>query len=193
MKPIILASDSPRRSDLLGECGIKFTRVSHRYDESAQDYIHPCSYVKKLALGKAESVAGLDEYSDSLVLGVDTIVVHKGTILGKPASRSEAEQYIRRLSGKKHKVLTGIALVHKKKGICRVKAAVSQVTFEKIDPNFMQFYLDNNHWVGYAGGYAIQGIFSLVIKKIKGSYTNIVGLPVELLYKQLKKIRYFIF
>ena len=108
--------------------------------------------------------------------------------MGKPKDKNEAENNIRMLSGNTHEVISGISIVNRKKNIKLIEHSVSKVTFSKLDDKFIQYYLDNNLYIGYAGGYAIQGIFGLVVKKIEGSYTNIVGLPMEKLYAMLNRL-----
>ncbi len=92
------------------------------------------------------------------------------------------------MSGKMHKVLSGLAIVDTHRKISSVDYSETRVYFNDLSEDFIKYYLDNNHFEGYAGGYAIQGIFSLVVNKIIGSYTNVVGLPMELLYKNLNKL-----
>jgi septum formation protein len=190
---IILASGSPRRKELLSSCGIKFKPVEHTFDESSVKISDPVKLAMKLAQGKARSIAEKRSYSDEFVLGVDTIVAVKNKVLGKPDSSEEAESFINLLSGKTHRVISGISLIHTGRSIEITRYSVSYVKFRPIDPDFIKFYLDNDHWKGYAGGYAIQSIFGLVAEKIKGSYSNIVGLPVDVLYSMLKEVNYSIF
>ena len=187
---LILASSSPRRIELLQNCRIPFDVVEHNFNEDSINVKNPIKFAKLLAKGKAVSIANLSEYNNDYVLGVDTIVVIKNKILGKPGDKKEAKTFIRMLSNNKHRVISGISLINKSKSIFKVKHSVSYVKFMQIDEKFIKFYLDNNLWEGYAGGYAIQGIFSLVINNINGSYTNIVGLPVDVLYKILKDINF---
>lgn len=193
MNDIILASSSPRRIELLQSCFINFECVNHSFNEKSISFKNPKILAEQIALGKALSVACKKEYCEKYVIGVDTIVVYKNKILGKPENKAEAQDFIKMLSGKQHRVISGIALINIDKDIRIVKNAVSKVIFNEISDDFFKFFLDNNHWLGYAGGYAIQGIFSLVIKKIIGSYTNIVGLPMEVLYMMLKKAEYMLF
>lgn len=184
---LILASSSPRRIELLTECKIPFEVVNHEFDEDSIKIKNPVRLVEELSRGKAESIAIKKEYYKKSVLGVDTIVVYQKRILGKPKSKKEAEEFIRLLSNKTHRVISGIALVNKEKSINIVKHSISFVKFAKISKEFIKYYLDNNLWEGYAGGYAIQeSFFNLVVEKIKGSYSNIVGLPVNVLYNMLK-------
>ncbi len=187
---IVLASCSPRRADLLNAAGIKFITAKHNVSEENVISLKAEKLAEKLALMKVRSISDMKEYENELILGVDTTVVYNGTILDKPADRDEAERNIRRLSGKTHKVITGLALISKNARVCIVDRSITTVSFQKLNNDFIKYYLDNNHFQGYAGGYAIQGIFSLVVKKINGSYSGIVGLPMEILYKHLYKINF---
>ncbi len=187
---LLLASASPRRMDLLTECKIPFDSVNHEFDEDSADEKNPVRLSEILASGKAHSIAGKAVYHDKLVLGVDTIVAHNNEVLGKPENAAEAERFIRLLSGKTHRVISGISLVNRSNSINITRHSVSRVSFIKFNEKFIKYYLDNNLWPGYAGGYAIQGIFGMFAGKIKGSYSNIVGLPVDVLYKMLKDINF---
>ncbi len=192
-KYLILASKSPRRKELLKSVGIKFKAIDHKYDENTADKSDAILYVENAALGKALSIGNLPKYNDKFILGVDTVVVCGDKILGKPKSVEEADANIRDMSGKWHSVVSGIYLVNSSLSVNFTQSVLSKVRFKDFSEEFIKFYLDNNHWKGYAGGYAIQGIFALTVDKIEGSYTNIVGLPLETLYDMLKTIKYDIF
>lgn len=185
---LILASSSPRRKELLKNCNIKFKTVSHTFDENSVKIKNMVKLVKEIAYGKAKSIADKDAYKDQYVLGVDTIVVLGRNILGKPKDRDEAEKFVRALSGKKHKVISGISLINNERSVEITKYSISYVEITKINEQTIKYYLDNDFWKGYAGGYAIQSFFGLLVKKIKGSYSNIVGLPVNLLNSMLEKV-----
>jgi len=187
---LILASSSPRRIELLKNCHIKFETVKHGFDEDSVKIKNPVKLAKALAYEKANSIACLDKYKDEYVLGVDTIVAYKNHILGKPKDKYEANKFINLISNKMHKVITGFCIININKNINIIKSVTSNVYFIKFPQNFIKYYLDNNLWSGYAGGYAIQSIFSMFAKKIKGSYSNIVGLPVDILYEELQKINF---
>lgn len=186
---LILASESPRRKELLSSAFINFIVVNHEFDEDTIFYKNPVKLAKELAYNKAYSIAKKDQFYDKYILGVDTIVVYKNKIFGKPKSNEEAKHIILKLSDKTHKVISGVALLNNKENINIVKHCITKVKFNKIDDRFLEFYLNNELWKGYAGGYAIQSIFSLIVEKIYGSYSNVVGLPLELLYKMLKKTK----
>ena len=188
---LILASSSPRRIQLLRECNISFKAIKHSFNEDLIKNKNPVKLTKLLAYNKALSIAKKSEYNKMYVLGVDTLVVIKNKILGKPLNKEEAKNFILMLSNKTHRVISGISIINIEKSIYLTRKSISWVKFMKINEKFIKYYLDNNLWEGYAGGYAIQeSIFNLIVKKIKGSYSNIVGLPVNVLYSMLKDINY---
>jgi septum formation protein len=182
---LYLASASPRRKELLESIGVSFRVVSQDFDENSQDVVSPEIYVRNLSEGKARAAKLPDDAR--WVCGVDTVVYFDGEILGKPKSREEAEQNISRLSGKQHEVYSGITLLDLKSGVKYQGENVTFVKFCELERQFIDFYLDNRLFDGYAGGYAIQGIFACVVEKIEGSYSNVVGLPLELLYRLLRQ------
>jgi septum formation protein len=185
---LVLASDSPRRKELLLASSIPFTTVSHGFDEESLVRDDPVLLAQDLALGKAESVTSLPV--DSIVLGVDTIVVCDNTVLGKPADEQEALRFMELLSGREHQVISGLALITRAGNLRYSNHSISTVHMGQFNTMFLKKYIKEGHWKGFAGGYAIQGLFSLVVQKIEGSYTNIVGMPMELLYKILLEIGY---
>lgn len=177
---LYLASSSPRRKELLENVGIPFCVVPQNFDETAQPVAAPKKYVLALSEGKANSAQLPD--SARWVCGVDTIVYFDGEILGKPKDCSEAERTILKLSGKTHEVHSGITLLDLGNNVKYQDESVTFVKFRELEKRFIDYYLDNRLFEGYAGGYAIQGVFACVVEKIEGSYSNVVGLPLELLY-----------
>lgn len=182
---LYLASASPRRKELLGSVGIPFCVVPQNFDETVQVACFPEIYVRNLSEGKARAAVLPD--NARWVCGVDTIVYFDGEILGKPGSREEAEYNILRLSGNTHEVYSGVTLLDLENGVKYQGESVTFVKFCNLEKRFIDFYLDNRLFDGYAGGYAIQGIFACVVEKIEGSYSNVVGLPLELLYRLLRQ------
>lgn len=182
---LYLASASPRRKELLESVGIPFCVVPQNFDETVQGACSPEIYVRNLSEGKARAAVLPD--NARWVCGVDTIVYFDGEILGKPGSREEAEYNILRLSGNTHKVYSGVTLLDLEDGVKYQGESVTFVKFCNLEKRFIDFYLDNRLFDGYAGGYAIQGIFACVVEKIEGSYSNVVGLPLELLYRLLRQ------
>lgn len=182
---LYLASASPRRKELLESVGVPFCVVPQNFDETVQGACSPEIYVRNLSEGKARAAVLPD--NARWVCGVDTIVYFDGEILGKPGSREEAEYNILRLSGNTHKVYSGVTLLDLENGVKYQGESVTFVKFCNLEKRFIDFYLDNRLFDGYAGGYAIQGIFACVVEKIEGSYSNVVGLPLELLYRLLRQ------
>lgn len=182
---LYLASASPRRKELLESVGIPFCVVPQNFDETVQVACSPEIYVRNLSEGKARAAVLPD--NARWVCGVDTIVYFDGEILGKPGSREEAEYNILRLSGNTHEVYSGVTLLDLENGVKYQGESVTFVKFCNLEKRFIDFYLDNRLFDGYAGGYAIQGIFACVVEKIEGSYSNVVGLPLELLYRLLRQ------
>ncbi len=181
---IILASQSPRRNDILNAAGISFNAVNHMFDEKSVGFTSPAEYVKKCAIGKARSI--LNSYTKSMIIGSDTIVYLNGEIIGKPESREDAERMLNLLSGKTHYVYSGIAIIYEgKEYIDYVKTAVS---FHKLDNQEINEYLNNAQYMDKAGAYAIQDKASIFIEKIKGDYFNIVGFPLTSLREMIYNI-----
>ena len=181
---LILASASPRRKLLLKQLKIPFTIVPSRMFEPPPGILDPVTYARKMALAKARVVA--KQTGTGWVLGADTVVVHKGEILGKPADPADGIRMLSRLQGTTHKVITGVALVDAATGKEKMVHAVSTVTMKpltlkeiaKIAPKHMD----------KAGCYAAQEKKDPVIKKVVGSYSNVVGLPMERVRKLLKSL-----
>lgn len=179
---LILASESPRRKQLLKEAKISFEAIPSRMLEPPPGILDPVTYVRKLALAKARVVA--KQVGTGLVLGADTVVVHKKEILGKPADPAEGVRMLSRLQGTTHKVVTGVALIDAATGKEKVAHASSIVTMKSLDLKTIA-RLAAKH-LDKAGSYAVQEKKDTVIAKIKGSYSNVVGLPMEVVKKLLK-------
>jgi septum formation protein len=177
-RPLILASNSPRRLEILSQMGFSCTVVSPRIDDERRFFCGGPfeSEVSALALAKAQSVA--HDHPDSLVLGGDTIVCIGSTVMGKPSGRDEARQMLRTLSGAIHKVYSGVALVCGTLGFARAEAACTRVAFRILDDSEIERYLDCGEYSDKAGAYAIQGKAMMFIDKIDGCFYNVVGLPV---------------
>ena len=175
-KILILASQSPRRKYLLKQAGLQFKVIPSQVDESTVPMTSPESYVKILAEQKARDIAR--QYPDNYVIGADTIVLMDGTILGKPRSRDEARQMLARLSGKTHQVLTGFAVCCATKSYSYSDTIKTDVRFKNLAPEEIEWYIHTSEPFDKAGAYAIQGLGTFLVKSIKGSYTNVVGLPV---------------
>ncbi len=184
--PFILASASPRRQELLRSVGFKFKTIPAHVNE---DYINgesPREHVKRLARDKARAIAR--KYPGSWVLGADTIVVIDGLILGKPKNKTQARQMLERLSGREHKVFTGFTLSHAASRSIKTKVIQSAVQFKHICAGEMEWYTACDEPYDKAGGYAVQGKGAYFIQSIRGSYTNVIGLPLCEVLEELKKM-----
>jgi septum formation protein len=178
---LILASQSPRRAEILRLAGIAFTVRVAPIDESPQHGERPEAYVQRLAAEKALAVeCGPGE----TVLGADTTVVIDGEMLGKPVDADDARRMLGLLSGRRHEVLTGIA-VRRGDEVTRDWAA-TEVWFTTMSGAEIEEYVASGEPMDKAGGYAIQGLASKHIEKIEGCYFNVVGLPVAMVYRYLK-------
>jgi septum formation protein len=178
--PLVLASRSPRRQEILRQAGLEFTVRVADVDETPLDGERPEDYVRRLAGVKALAVP---RNPGEVVLGADTTVVIHGEMLAKPADTADATRMLRLLSGRKHEVLTGICLV-RDTGVVRDWAATA-VWFMTMTDREIEEYVASGEPMDKAGGYAIQGLASKFIPKIEGCYFNVVGLPVSLVYRRL--------
>ena len=172
---MILASSSPQRRAILEQLGVDFRVETPRVEEL--DAGEPRHVVLENAVRKARAVAPVGEP----VLGADTAVVLDGEIFGKPSDAAEAERFLRRLSGRTHQVMSGIALMDDASE--RTEVAVTRVRFRPIDQADLGWYLATGEWRGRAGAYAIQGKGAALVEGIEGDYWNVVGLPVAALLR----------
>jgi len=183
---LILASKSPRRYELLKQVGLDFDVIPSRIEENFFKEESPKKHVLRLAEAKALDVG--NQYPDRWVIAADTVVYIDHSILGKPKNREEAMEMLRRLSGKEHWVLTGFSVRHVEKGKGDREAVRTVVKVKKLTQGEMEWYVQTGEPFDKAGGYAIQGIGSFMIESIKGSYTNVVGLPVCELIQMLSRL-----
>ncbi len=183
---LILASKSPRRSDLLEQAGLTFSIIPSDFDESSVTMSDPESYVRTLAKSKAIDIS--KKHPESWVLGADTVVLIDDSILGKPASKAEARSMLKQLSGQTHQVITGYCLCCQTKNDIISETVKTDVRFKTLRDAEIEWYIQTGEPFDKAGAYAIQGIGTFLVKRINGSYTNVVGLPVceviEFLIKQ---------
>ncbi|MGH9801634.1 MAG: Maf family protein [Blastocatellia bacterium] len=177
---LVLASGSPRRSELLSAAGIDFTIRVADVDEKLLPNELPRDYVVRLSRQKAQAIAADGE----LVLGADTTVVVLNEIIGKPTDDSDARRMLRLLSGKWHEVLTGVSLVNN--GQVSSDVAVTRVKFTKLSDEEIDWYVSTGEPMDKAGAYGIQGYASRFVERIEGSYSNVVGLPVQMVYRMLE-------
>jgi septum formation protein len=181
--PLILASQSPRRADLLTAAGIPFALASADVDETPLPDEVPVDYVLRVAKDKA-TLAGAPEADGRAVLAADTVVVAGGRLLGKPATAGESREMLQLLSGRVHEVHTGVVLMAGRREFSEV--VTTRVRFVPLTDDEIQWYIATGEPEGKAGGYAIQGRASRFIDWIEGSWSNVVGLPVATVYRMLK-------
>jgi septum formation protein len=174
--PLLLASTSPRRREILEQLRIPFDIVAPQYAEMEDD---PVAH----ALGKARSV--LPEADGRPVLGCDTEVILDGRVYGKPAGPGEAEEMLETLAGRTHEVVSGLALITPMWE--EVRHEVTRVTFRGLTPRDIAAYVASGEWEGRAGGYAIQGLGAALVARVEGDYLNVVGLPAGLLVRLLSE------
>ena len=189
---LILASGSSRRAELLKNCGYEFTVVKSEADESLVVCGDPAELVERLSLLKARSVFdSLDgnRKRGSVVLGSDTVVVLDGRVLGKPADEEDAYEMLRAESGRMNTVYTGVAAVSFVNGAVKETAAhdAARVFFSELTDSEIRDYIATGEPMDKAGAYGIQGVFSIFIERIEGSYFTVVGLPVNLAYRMLRE------
>jgi septum formation protein len=195
---LILASGSPRRSEILGFVGWDFEKHVADIDETEKPGESPGVYVQRLALEKAEAVAL--KHSGKLVLGADTTVVIDDKIIGKPVDLDDARRMLKMLSGRRHEVLTGVALVKRmandelqnkiEENGLKFAAGLqtTSVTFNEMNDEEIEYLVQQGEPLDKAGAYGIQAEAALFIEKIEGDYWNVVGLPVNLVYRLVKKM-----
>ena len=177
MKRVYLASQSPRRAELLQQIGVDFERISAEVDESVLPGEEPQAYVERLAEAKAQAgLMALEAPEQGVpVLGSDTAVVVNGEILGKPKNREDALRMLSLLSGNRHQVITSVCLC--RQGELRLATSVSEVHFRALSDQEKSDYWDSGEPEGKAGAYAIQGFAAVFVEQIRGSYSGVVGLP----------------
>ena len=182
--PLLLASISPQRREILRQLDIPFDAVEPLYKETPANRAKgsdPSLVVTEHARGKARSVA--DMAGERPVLGVDTEVVIDGELLGKPADPAEAESMLERLSGRTHEVISGLCLVTP--AWDEVHHDITAVTFRALTARDLAHYVGSREWENRAGGYAIQGLGASLVERLEGDYLNVVGLPAALLVRLL--------
>ncbi len=178
----ILASASPRRAELLKQIINKFDIIPSNIDENCLNGEGSFDYVKRISKEKAEAVLKENQRLNSSpcwILAADTEVVLGQTILGKPADDEQVRWMLAQLQDRQHEVITGICLIHKQRGICVIEAVGTRVWMRKIQEIEMDDYIQSGEPFDKAGGYAIQGLGGQFVTKFEGSYTNVIGLPVE--------------
>ena len=184
-KPIVLASSSPRRAELLEKIGLEFrVRPSHVDEDDLLDRV-PVEMVQALALRKAAAVA--EAYRDALIIGADTTVVLGQKNLGKPLTPAEAAEMLAVLSGRTHEVFTGFALIDKPSGRQAVDVERTEVTFRHLHREEIAAYVSSGNAMDKAGAYGIQDFSAVFTERINGCFYNVVGFPLARFYVALRE------
>ncbi len=173
---IVLASESTRRVDILRTLGVSFSIMPPGIDERRKAYESPKDYVLRMSYQKAQKVGDL--FPDKWIIGADTVVVHKGKVLGKPQTEEGAVAMLKRLRANWHKVFTGYCILNVSKQIVYQDVAETKVFIKDLTNEEITNYVSTSEPFDKAGSYAVQGKGGYMVKEIKGSYTNVVGLPI---------------
>lgn len=192
MAAFVLASGSPRRSDLLSGMGVTFSVIKPNVDESVRDGEQPEDYVRRLSIEKAHAVAHALA-DETYVLAADTTVILDGEIIGKPNDENEARRMLLQLRGQMHRVCTGFTLLHVDNYTVQHEIARVECTYVYMRPypaSEMERWIKTGEAFDKAGGYAIQSVLFQPVERIEGSYDNVVGLPTEALTQALRDIGY---
>lgn len=183
---LILASASPRRRELLERMCWDFKTIPSRVDEAFQKGESPWGHVLRLAREKAVVISR--ENPDAWVLGADTEVIVGDEVLGKPKTSEDAKAMLKKLSGRMHRVITGFAIKNESAGVSIDNIIESQVFFREISDEEMDWYIKTGEPYDKAGGYAVQGKGAIFVKEIRGSHTNVIGLPLCEVVSALKSV-----
>ncbi|MGP1368391.1 MAG: Maf family protein [Treponema sp.] len=192
MEPIILASSSPRRQEILNMLGIPFRVIMPNIDETLTMMLEPDDVPELLAREKVTAVLNSlpPEQEIPWILGADTVIIKNEKIYGKPENQEQAEEYLHDLQGGTHTVVTALVLYDGRRKITLSETTKTRVTFSPMSDEEIRWYAETGEWHGAAGGYRIQGIASCFIKNIDGSQSCVAGLPINTLYDILKKQGY---
>jgi septum formation protein len=186
-RQLVLASNSPRRQELLRQAGYRFiVRPPPIDDRGVSAAAGPGAYVESLAYLKAMAAIQAHRLTEGLVLAADTIVELAGRIIGKPDNEADARRILSQLSGSRHRVITGLALVDAAAGRRLLAHEVTGIRMRRMSPEEIDAYVAGGEALGKAGAYALQETGDRFVEKIDGSLTNVVGLPMELLERMLK-------
>lgn len=184
-RTIILASGSPRRKELLSLIGLKFKVDVSDFEENLGLKLKPHELSKYLSFEKARAVA--HNYKNAVIIAADTFIVFRGKLLGKPHTEKEAMRMLTLLNGKSHSVITGYTVLDTNTGKKSSRSVETKVWFRNMAEDELRAYVRTGEPLDKAGAYAIQGIGSLIVKKIEGDYFNVIGLPIASLAATLKK------
>lgn len=185
--PIILASSSPRRQEFLSLLGLEYRTVPAIIDETPAIGESPECFARRMAVAKAEQIATISP--ESCVIGADTVVALDQTLFGKPSDRHEALTTLKKLQGQTHQVITAFAILLKHRAVEELGTITTLVTFDTFSDDILQAYVDSGESMDKAGAYGIQGKGTFLIRSITGSYSNVVGLPVNEILQRLLRHR----
>jgi len=185
VKKIVLASASPRRKELLEQIGLQFEVEPSDYDEEIASASESHEVAKKLSLGKARAAAR--KHRNAIIIAADTFVVFGDRILGKPHSNAEAREMLRALNGQAHSVITGFTILDTETGKVLSRSAETRVHMKTMKLKDIDSYVRSKEPLDKAGGYAIQGRGAVLVERIEGDYSNVVGLPLSALAESLKE------
>lgn len=184
--PIILASTSPQRSELLKRLRINFKVVASNYNEDMSAKLSPRKLAKFLSLGKAKNVAG--RFPNSIIISADTFIALGKEALGKPKNKVEGKKMLQKLSGRWLQIITGLTIIDTRSNRIITEAEVGKVKFRTLEKGEIEKYLASGEPMDKAGAFAIQGLGSIFIEKMIGDYHSMFGLPLYLLAKNLRKL-----
>lgn len=187
-KKLILASQSPRRRELVNKLGVAFSAASPTSDEILEPGLSVDAQIEKIAEEKALSVFNQTQFAESVVLGADTVVVLNGHVLGKPKDEHDARETLQKLSGKVHEVITGVCIVSSENKV--VYSVKSSVKFYDLSDEQIDAYITTREPFDKAGSYSIQGFGGLFIEYIEGDYYSIMGLPISSVYQKLTTLEW---
>lgn len=188
MVKVTLASTSEYKNNLLDIVKFNHYQIDCDFEEKSSNTGDVYKYVKDLALGKAKSVE--DKVNSGIILGLDTVVYANGKILEKPKTIEEAKEYIVMCAGNRTQVITGIALINKESGSVIQDTCITDVTLRNITDNDIAYYIENEPLALKVSGFVIETVMSNFIARIDGSYYNILGVPVETIYKHIENMGY---
>jgi septum formation protein len=185
MRKIILASASPRRKELLQRIGLKFEVVPSSYKEDIRLCSDPHALARRISLEKGRAVAG--KHGDALVIAADTLVVLGGQMMGKPGTEDEARSMLRTISGRRHSVITGFSIIDSGENKSVSGSVETRVYIKKLTSTEIDAYVKSGEPLDKAGAYAIQGLGAVLVHRIEGDYSNVIGLPLGALAESLKE------
>src|SRR5574344_1987532 len=194
MEPIILASSSPRRQEILTKLGIPFRVIMPEIDETIPENMEPEVIAELFATKKVDAVMRTIPSGQIVpwIFGADTIIVLNGKVYGKPENQEQAAEFLNEFSGREQTVISAMALFNGKLNYLSTRINKTKVRFSKMSAEEIEWYVNTGEWHGAAGGYRVQGMASCFIEHIEGSYSSIIGLPIFEFYDILKEQGYSI-